>query len=457
MKRRVVITGTGIMTSIGLNVREFWANCLRGETCIEKIPDHWFDYSDFNSQLWSPLPEIPFEKYEINRIEQKQIDKSSLIAMGCAFQALESASLQLERQDQRRNTFTVPSINRERAGVFMGTGIGGAKTFSDCFAYQSIARQKEALSDLLPRLKERDFQEFEQLNQIIDRLIMPRRFHPFAVSMIMPNACSGNLGIKFDFRAGNNTFCAACASGTVAIGYGFKAIRSGEIDIALAGGTEYLYDEYGGTFYGFDVVKALTSNNQDPDKANCPFDVKHSGFLFSEGGGAVLVIEELDHALRRGAPIIAEIIGYGETCDAHNIMMMQSSGQNIMIMIGRVLEDGGISEKEVDYLNTHGTGTVLNDETEVKVIGETFGRDVLVNSTKSLLGHTLGASGAIEALVAALSIKDKTTHICKNLEEPIADLNFVTRVNSYPIRTALSQSFGFGGHNAALLLREYNG
>ncbi|MBW2027803.1 MAG: beta-ketoacyl-[acyl-carrier-protein] synthase family protein [Deltaproteobacteria bacterium] len=457
MKRRVVITGIGIITSIGDNIQEFWANCLQGKTRIERIPEHWYNYADFNSQLWSPLPELSFEQYEINRIERKQLDRSSLIAIGCAFQALGSAKLPLEKLDQRRNTFTVPSINKERAGAFMGTGIGGIKTLSECFAYQTITRQKQALADLLPKMKDTAPRSYPQLEHIMERLATPKRFNPFAVSMIMPNACSGNLGIKFDFRGSNNTFCAACASGTVAIGYGFKAIRSGELDLALAGGTEYLYDDYGGTFYGFDVVRALTNNNQDPDKANCPFDVKHSGFLFSEGGGAVLVIEELEHALERDAPIIAEIIGYGETCDAHNIMMMQSSGQNILRMIGHVLEDGGKSPKDVDYVNTHGTGTVLNDETEVKVIDETFGRGALVNSTKSLLGHTLGASGAIEAVVAALSIRHKTTHACKNLEEPIADLNFATQVASYPIRTALSQSFGFGGHNAALLLREYCG
>lgn len=445
------------MTSIGENVRDFWANCLEGKARIEDIPQHWHNYADFNSRLWSPLPEIAFEQCGISRIEEKQLDKSSLIAIGCAFQALDSAKLPLEKQEQRRNTFTVPSINKERAGVFIGTGIGGIKTLSECFAYQSIARQKEALSALLSRTKGPGLKDSEQLDEIVKRLLIPKRFNPFAVSMIMPNACSGNLGIKFDFRGSNNTFCAACASGTVAIGYGFKAIRSCEIDIALAGGSEYLYDEYGGIFYGFDVVKALTRNNETPEKANCPFDRMHSGFLFSEGGGAVFVIEELGHALRRGAPIIAEIIGYAETCDAHNIMMMQSSGRNILRMIGQVLEDGGISEKEVDYLNTHGTGTVLNDETEARVIEGAFGRDVLVNSTKSLLGHTLGASGAIEAVVAALSIKYKTTHICKNLEDPIADLNFVTKVDAYPIKTALTQSFGFGGHNAALLLREYSG
>jgi 3-oxoacyl-[acyl-carrier-protein] synthase II len=286
------------------------------------------------------------------------------------------------------------------------------------------------------------------------KMLCPRRSNPFGVAMTMPNACSGNLGIKFKLLGSNNTFCAACASGTVAIGYAFKAVRSGELDLALAGGVEYLYDDYGATFSGFDTVRALAGNNEDPEKANRPFDKDRSGFLFSEGGGAVLVIEELEHARRRGARIYAEILGYAETCDGYNIMMMESSGYNIARMITQALADAGVSEKEVDYINSHGTGTVLNDETETRVIETVFGKKVLINSTKSLIGHTLGASGAIEAVVTTLSIYHKTTHPCRNLDNPMRDLNFVTKVASYPIRRAISQSFGFGGHNAVLVLGE---
>jgi 3-oxoacyl-[acyl-carrier-protein] synthase II len=283
----------------------------------------------------------------------------------------------------------------------------------------------------------------------------PRRFNPFGVSMTMPNACSGNLGIKFGLYGNNLTYCSACASGTVAIGHGFKAVRSGEVDLALVGGVESLYDDYGTIFMGFDTVKALTRGNEAPDKANRPFDRDRTGFLFSEGGGAVLLIEDLEHAKKRGAEVYAEIIGYAETCDGYNIMMIEKSGEQIIRMLEMALTDASISVKDVDYINAHGTGTPLNDETETSIIENLFGREVLINSTKSLIGHTLGASGAIEAVVTSLSIKNKTTHICRNLNHPMKDLNFVTKVDSYPIKTAISQSFGFGGHNAVLVFREY--
>jgi len=452
MKRRVVITGLGVITAIGQEIEDFWSNCLEAKTRVSSIPHQWFDYSDYNSHIWSALPEIDFSKYDITRLEEKQLDKTSLIALACAFQALDSAGLSYALTDKKRNTYTVAGVNNERFGVSMGTGIGGLSSFASNFSYQILDRQKESLSKTMASLE--GTEGLERLKTIMAKMLCPRRSNPFGVAMTMPNACSGNLGIKFKLLGSNNTFCAACASGTVAVGYAFKAVRSGELDLALAGGVEYLYDDYGATFGGFDTVRALAGNNESPDKANRPFDKDRSGFLFSEGGGAVLVIEDLEHARRRGARIYAEILGYAETCDGYNIMMMENNGYNIARMITLALADAGVSAQEVDYINSHGTGTVLNDETETRVIETVFGKKVLINSTKSLIGHTLGASGAIEAVVTALSIYHKTTHPCRNLDNPITDLNFVTRVTSYPIRRAISQSFGFGGHNAVLVLGE---
>ena len=452
MERRVVITGLGAITAIGQDVETFWSNCLEARTRVSRIPEPWFDYSDFNSHVWSPLPEIDFSKYEITRLEEKQLDKTSLIALACAFQALGSAGFSYAIADRKRNTYTVSGVNNERFGVSIGTGIGGLSSFASNFSYQVLERQKESLSKVIASWE--GAEGLERLKTIRARMLCPRRSNPFGVTMTMPNACSGNLGIKFKLLGSNNTFCAACASGTVAVGYAFKAVRSGELDLALAGGVEYLYDDYGAIFGGFDAVRALADNNENPEKANRPFDKERSGFLFGEGGGAVLVIEDLEHARRRGARIYAEVLGYAETCDGYNIMMMENSGYSIARMIARALADAGISEKEVDYINSHGTGTVLNDETETRVIETVFGKEVLVNSTKSLIGHTLGASGAIEAVVTALSIYHKTTHPCKNLDNPMKDLNFVTKVAPYPIRKAISQSFGFGGHNAVLVFGE---
>ena len=453
MRNRVVITGLGVLSAIGQKPDEFWKNCLEGKTRVEKIPERWLDYGDFHSQIWSPLPPTDYSSYGIGRIEEKQLDPSSLIAIACSFQALDSAGLECRKADQKRNTYSIPSLDEDSAGVFMGTGIAGLGTFASCYSYHLLMRQKENLAKASAQLGNHPAAEL--LKQIQDRMLYPRRFNPFAVSMTMPNACSANVGIKFSLHGSNNAYCAACASGTVAIGHGFKAVRSGELDVALVGGVEHLRDEYGGIFQGFDAVRALAHNNAEPDKANRPFDKDRTGFLFSEGGGAVFVIETLEHAQKRGARIFGEIIGYGETCDGFNIMMMESSGAQIMKMLELSFADAGISAEEIDYINAHGTGTRLNDETETGVIEKVFGNKVLVNSTKSLIGHTLGASGAIEALVTALSIHHKTTHVCRNLDHPMKDLNFVTRVDSYPIRTGLSQSFGFGGHNAVLILREY--
>jgi len=453
MKKRVVVTGLGTFNALGHNVEEFWSNCLAGKTRASRIPDHWPLYSDFRSQVWSPLPDVDYSKYGITRLESKQMDPTSLIALACAFQALDSAGLEYTLQNKRRNTFSIPSVDSAKFGVYMGTGVGGLSSFASCFSHQMLNRQQDSLTRTLADMKEPH--AAESVREVLERMRYPRRFNPFGVSMTMPNACSGNVGIKFGLRGNNLTFCSACASGTVATGYGFKAVKSGEIELALVGGVEYLYDDYGSVFLGFDTVKALTTDNQEPDKASRPFDKNRTGFLFSQGGGAVLVIEELEHAKSRDAEIFGEIIGYGESSDGYNIMMMDKSGVDINRMIHQAMEDAGISEADVDYINAHGTGTPLNDETESQLIESIFRKDVLINSTKSLLGHTLGASGAIEAVVTALSIKNKTTHICKNLDDPIKDLNFVKKVDAYPIKTAISQSFGFGGHNAVLVMREY--
>ncbi|MFO7738838.1 MAG: beta-ketoacyl-[acyl-carrier-protein] synthase family protein [Desulfatiglandaceae bacterium] len=454
MKRRVVITGLGVLTAIGQDVEDFWSNSLAAKTCVSAIPEQWHHYADFNSRIWSPLPPVDYSKYGITRLEQKQLDETSLIALACAFQAFDSAGLRYGQVDKKRNTYAIESVDSEKFGVFMGTGIGGLSTFASVFSHQALIRQKRVLSELISELE--GDKGVERLRKIHERLLCPKRFNPFGVSMTMPNACSGNIGIKFRLVGSSNTYCAACASGTVAIGHGFKSVRSGEHDLALVGGVEYLYDDYGAIFLGFDTVRALASGPGEPDTINRPFDVDRSGFLFSEGGGAVLLIEDLERARRRDAPIYGELLGYAETSDGYNIMMIEKSGYNIQRMIKKALADAALSEKDIDYINSHGTGTLLNDEAEARIIESMFGKDVWVNSTKSLIGHTLGASGAIEAIVTVLSIFNQTTHVSRNLEHPLKDLNFVTRTDSYPIKKAISQSFGFGGHNAVLVIGEYH-
>jgi 3-oxoacyl-[acyl-carrier-protein] synthase II len=457
LARRVVITGVGVISSISLNTKDFWAGCLAGKTNVSEIPRNWLDYSNYNSGIWSPLPDLSTLDRCVNRIEQKQLDPATIMAIDACVQALIDAGLEYELIDKKRNTYNIKSLDKSRAGVYLGTGIGGISTVGYCMSNQILSRQHEIFKNALLKLKTDypDNNAIKDLESFSEKMLYPKRYNPFAVSMIMPNASSANLGIKFELNGPNQTLSLACASGTIALGAGYKAILNDEVDFVLSGGTEYMYDEYGALYYAFDVIKALARSNDDISKANRPFDRDRTGFLYSQGGAAVLVLEELEHAKKRNAPIVAEIVGYAENCDGYNIMMIEENGDNIKKMIKTALDNAGIKKEEIDYINTHGTGTQLNDEIESSIIYELFGEKPLVNSTKSLIGHTLGASGAIEAVVTVLSIKNKTTHICKNLENPIRDLNFVTIAKDYDIKTALSQSFGFGGHNSVLVFKEF--
>jgi 3-oxoacyl-[acyl-carrier-protein] synthase II len=447
LHKRVVITGIGIISSIGINAEDFWENALKGRSAVEKIPQQWKNYNSFTSDIWSPLPEIDYGLFELSRIEQKQLDKSSLNILSAAYQAVNGAGLKLSMDNPKNNTFRIMDIDCEGTGVFIGTGNGGISTIGESLSFQILNNIKTELTKKV--LKDPD------IYKTTEKMLFPKRFNPFSVSMIMPNAVSANVSIKFGIKGQSDTISSACASGTIAVGKGFKAIRNNELKTAIAGGTEYLYDDYGTLFYSFDILKTLASGYESIEKANRPFDKNRSGFLFSQGGAGVLILEELESALKRNAPVIAEITGYAENCDAHNIIVMDPDKKMIKNMINKALSSASAKADEIDYINAHGTGTKLNDEAESEILLEIFGNKSLVNSTKSLLGHTLGASGAIEAAVTALSIKNKTTHISKNLEDPVNELNFVRSSGNYDIKKAMTHSFGFGGHNAGLVLEEF--
>ena len=236
----------------------------------------------------------------------------------------------------------------------------------------------------------------------------------------------------------------------MAIGRAFRAIRDGECDAALAGGSDYLGDAWGATFRAFDAVGALAHGELPPGRLNRPFDVRRSGFLFSEGGCGVLVLEELGAALARGAPRLAELRGYGEASDAHDLMAVDPAGTQVRRAIASCLADAGVDAGDVDYVNAHGTGTPGNDGVEAAAIAAVLGKRALVSSTKSLLGHSLAASGALEAVVTVLSLRDQVVHGSLNLEEPVADLRFATALTRARLRHAVSQSFAFGGHDAVV-------
>jgi 3-oxoacyl-[acyl-carrier-protein] synthase II len=451
--RRVVVTGLGVVSSIGSDPARFWKSCLEGKSRVTPIPEHWRHYADYHSCIWATLDPLDPDQLGVTRVEVAQNDPVSLIAGYAARQALTRAGLQPELVNKRSNSYQLADVDAQRVGVYMGTGIGGANSFLDNYSVQLLSAQKARLDEI--RLSLPDDELRHSVGSVLELLHHGRRFNPFVVSMLMPNAISAHIGLKYSINGPNLTHSVACASGTVAIGHAFHAVRDGTVDMAISGGSEYLDDHYGGIFHGFDIAKALVRNCEDPDKANRPFDVNRSGFLFSQGGAAVLLLEELESAIRRGAPVLAEVVGYAETFDAHSVMSIAPDGIEIERMMNSALADAGLSHADIDYINAHGTGTQANDVVETEVIERVFGCDVLVNSTKSLLGHTIGASGAIEALVTVMSLNEQKTHACRNLDEPLSNLNFTREATDFPMEAALTQSFAFGGHNAGLVLKRF--
>lgn len=447
MKRRVAVTGIGIVSSIGTSTEEFWRNCLAGRSVVADIPSHWKEYSDFKSTLWSPLPDIDYAERGISRAQRMQHDPVSLNAILAAREAVSSAGWPRGGED---GVVGSPA-GAERTGVFMGTGIGGSHTFLEDHLHPVSARVRKRL-EAFAGDGELTAAQKETLDWAIKQLHHPRRINPFMASMYMPNTVAASLGIHFSLRGQNHTYCQACASGTVAIGQAYRAISNGEVDAALAGGSEYFYDHHGYLFLAFDVAGALVRDCDSPETANRPFDKRRSGFLFSQGASAILTLEPLEEAVERRAPVLAEVVGYAESFDAYNMMAMAPEGEQIEQMIRASIKDAGLGVNDIDYVNTHGTGTVSNDKVESDVLARVFGSGPLINATKSLVGHTIGASGALEAAVLALSLHRQTTHPSINLAEPVADLNFVAEPGEYVLNSGLSQSFAFGGHNAALVM-----
>jgi 3-oxoacyl-[acyl-carrier-protein] synthase II len=453
MSRRVVITGAGVVSSIGKGVDDFWHHCLSGKSSVAPIPTHWNRHADLRSRVWSPLPAFDPESLGIAKSERLQLDPVTMLSLAATRLALKHSGFEAMPAEDRVRAFTLVGNDSARTGVFFGTGLGGAITFLQNHSHHLLRNPRAVLSEYVG--KKAPAEDQEMLKSIVEQMTHGIRFNPFEVSMVMPNAPAAAVGIKYGLTGPNETFCVACASSTVAIGNAYRAVREGRVEVAISGGCEFFGDEHGHIFRSFDVSGTLVRDCENPDTANRPFDEKRSGFLFSQGGAAVLVLEELEHARHREAAIMAELIGFAESFDAHSMMSLAPGGVQIERMIRATLDDAGLSPRDVDYINAHGTGTRNNDETESQVIDRLFGKSVRVNSTKSILGHTIGASGAFEVLVTALTLRDGTTHICKNLDNPLLDINFVRNVERFEPRSALSQSFAFGGHNAAIAMRHY--
>jgi len=462
--RRVIVTGVGAVSALGPDAPSLWRGCLKKNTVVELIPAEWRRYSDLRSHVWSPLGALARpESALLGRVEAKRLDPSGQMAIAAAEEALRAAALPLTAVDEKRRTYRIAEWQGERVGVFMGTGAAGLHSALANAANVALQPARRRLAEIVERLGATSGAKGEgaarartamaaELAAIAEDLRAPDLFNPFAVASSMSNALSANLSIKLGAHGPTPTFAGACAGGTIAVGRAYRAIRDGECDAALAGGSEYLRDAWGATFRGFDAVGALAHGDFAKEHINRPFDEKRSGFLFSEGGCGVLVLEELGAALARGAPRLAELRGFGEASDAHDLMAVEPSGAQVRRAIAACLADAGLDGNDIGYVNAHGTGTPGNDGVEAEAIAAVVGRRALVSSTKSLLGHTLGASGAIEAVITALTLRDQVVHPSINLEKPVADLPFATAATRARGDHAISQSFAFGGHDAVIAM-----
>ena len=410
MKRRVVITGMGAITPTGLNVNEFWKSCKEGICGIGEIT--YFDTSDYKAKLAAELKGFDAKEY-MDAKAAKRMEAFSQYAVAASKEALENAGLDLEKED------------RYKVGVSIGSGIG---------SLQAVERECK-------KLLERG----------------PGRVAPLLVPMMISNMAAGNVAITFGLMGKNINIVTACATGTHSIGEAFRSIQYGEADVMLAGGSEASI-----TPIGVAGCSALTALNTTTDvkRASIPFDKERAGFVMGEGSG-VLVLEELEHAKKRNAKIYAEIVGYGSSCDAYHITSPMETGEGAAKAMTFALEDAKLNGNDVDYVNAHGTSTHHNDLFETKAIKLALGDNaykVKINSTKSMVGHLLGAAGGVEAIVCVKSIEDNYVHQTVGLEvdDSECDLDYCKGKGiNMPVNVAISNSLGFGGHNASLVFKKY--
>lgn len=410
MKRRVVITGLGAITPIGLNVSDFWNSCKEGVCGIELIS--YFDTSDFKAKLAAELKGFDAKNF-MDAKQAKRMEAFSQYAVAAAKEALEDAKIDMEKEDSFR------------VGVSVGSGIG---------SLQAMEREHSKLLDK-----------------------GPSRVAPLLVPLMISNMAAGNVGIQFGLRGKNINIVTACATGTHSIGEAFRSIAYGEAEVMLAGGSEASISPIG--VAGFAALTALNTT-EDKTRASIPFDKDRAGFVMGEGAG-ILILEELEHAKQRGAKIYAEIVGYGATCDAFHITSPAEDGSGAAKAMEYALKDADLTPEDVDYVNAHGTSTYYNDLFETKAIKLAFGEHAYklkINSTKSMVGHLLGAAGGVEAVVCVKSIEDSYLHKTVGLEntDEDCDLDYCKGSGvSIPVNVAISNSLGFGGHNATIVFKKY--
>ncbi|MCM1109166.1 MAG: beta-ketoacyl-ACP synthase II [Clostridium sp.] len=416
--KRVVVTGIGAVTPLGNTAEETWSNMLAGVSGAGPITH--FDASMFKTQFACEVKNFNVADY-IDRKEARKMDLYTQYAIAAAKMAVEDSSMDLE------------TVNKNRIGVVYGVGIGGIHTF-----------EEEAGSYALT-----------------GKEIGPK-YNPFFIPKMIADIAAGHISIMYGFHGPNYCTTSACASSTNALADAFNLIRLGKADMVLGGGAEAAIWPAG--VGGFNAMKALSTRNDDPTHASRPFSASRDGFIMGEGAGC-LVLEELEHAKARGAKIYAEMVGAGMSADAHHITASHPEGLGAKLVMQNALEDAGMQPDEIDYINVHGTSTHVGDISEAKAIKELFGEHAYklnISSTKSMTGHLLGAAGAVEAMASVLAVKNDVIPPTINHEEDDKDeeidydLNFTFNAAQHrPVRAALSNTFGFGGHNACVIFKKY--
>jgi 3-oxoacyl-[acyl-carrier-protein] synthase II len=410
-KRRVVITGVGMITPLGVTADESWAGLMEGRPGIRKITQ--FDASAFPTQIAGEVIGFNPEDY-IELKEIKKMDRFIHFALAAATMALRDSGLQITGE------------NAGRTGVIVGSGMGGLHAIEH---YHSVYLEKG-----------------------------PKRISPFFIPMLIINLASGQISIKFGAKGPNSAVATACATGSHSIGDAFKIIQRGDADFMIAGGTEAVITPLG--IGGFNAMKTLSMRNQEPEKASRPFDIDRDGFIMGEGAG-ILILENIESAIERGARIYAELAGYGMTADAYHITSPSPGGEGAARCMECALADAGIHPSEIRYINAHGTSTKYGDELETNAIKTVFGEHaykLCISSTKSMMGHLLGAAGGVEAVITALSIYQDCVPPTINLDtpDPECDLDYVPHtLRKMSVDYALTNSFGFGGTNACLVLKKF--
>lgn len=408
---RVVATGLGVISPLGLEIAEFWRNLVAGKSGVGLITK--FDTSDFDTKIAAEVKDFEPDRY-INRKEARRMDLFTQYAVAASENAIAQSGLNFENED------------RDRVGVIVSSGIGGMQTFE------------------------------KQTRILIER--GPRRISPFFIPMLISDIAPGYISIRHGLRGPNFSTVSACASSSHSIGEAFRSIQRGEVDVMICGGAEATVTPLG--VGGFNAMKALSTRNGEPQKASRPFDKNRDGFVLGEGAG-IIVLESLEHAVDRDAVILVEVAGVGYTADAYHITAPSPGGDGAKMAMRKALKDADMEPDEIDYINTHGTSTPQGDIAETKAIKEVFGEHVNtlnINSTKSMVGHLLGASGGVEFIATTMSLKEGVIHPTINQEEPDpeCDLNYTANdAVRRDVRKAISNSFGFGGHNVSIVLKQY--